>query len=83
MTNEIAPNEELIARCLKTECLQVFHLQPANMNNVQLFNEILADNYARGPVWMDIKCPVCEHTFRALGSVLEHCSCGLQIHPKQ
>lgn len=80
---EPMPDEELAARCLNVECLRVFHLQPANSDEVELLNEILVDRYARGPVWMALKCPVCGCTFQALGSVLEHCSCGHQIHPAE
>jgi hypothetical protein len=80
MSDETTPNEELIAYCPNLKCLRAFHLQPANQDDVDLFNAILGNPHARGPVWMTLRCPVCGHTFQALGPALEHCSCGKPVH---
>lgn len=71
---------ELSTRCQNIKCLRVFHLIPSNLDEVELYNEILDFSHARGPVWLDLRCPVCGHITRRLGSILMPCDCGIPVH---
>jgi len=79
---KLLPLEELVTRCTNDKCLRMFHLVPSD-TDVAMFNEILADPHARGPMWMRLECPVCKHTFQRLAPALTHCSCGVRIHPEE
>jgi hypothetical protein len=74
---------ELTAQCKNVGCLRVFHLVPANLEQVELYNEILVFSHARGPVWLSLRCPVCGHIFQQLGSILIQCDCGIPVHVRE